>query len=184
MSQLWHGLYPHLLLAVLGATALAGCGFQLRGSTTTILPAVRLNADPPFRYEVEHALRRSDIEISTDDRAPLVNLADERVDYRILSMDARGTAREYEVVHTVRLAVQCGDQNLIPPTTLSASRIYSATETAWLGTQAEAQQAAEAAAQNLAGQILSRLAGVKTTRCPQQTAVPANTRILGEPAAE
>lgn len=184
MRQPWHGLYPHLLLAVLVATALAGCGFQLRGSATPILPAVRLNANPPFRYEVEHALRRSGIQVSSAESAPLVNLSDERVDYRILSMDARGTAREYEVVHTVHLAVQCGDQNLIPPTTLSASRNYTATETAWLGTQAEAQQAAEAAAQNLAGQILSRLAGVKTTHCPQQDAVPEHARVLGEPATE
>ena len=178
-----HGLHAYLLMAFVLATATTGCGFQLRGTEHTALPGVRLAAEPPFRYDLEHVLQRSNISVTADEHAPMVTLTNEHVDYRVLSLDARGTAREYEVVHAVHLTVQCGDQNLIPPATLSASRIYSTTETAWLGSQAEAQQAADAAAKSLAGQILSRLAGIKTTRCPGQ-AVPANARALDEPRAE
>mgnify|MGYP005811279705 CR=1 FL=1 len=180
MTRLSHDVLLRLALALALTAGMTGCGFHLRGSVTATLPAVRLDADPPFRYDVEHALQRSDIRVTTDEHAPLVTLTDDHVDYKVLSLDARGTAREYEVVHTIHLTVQCGDKNLIPPATLAASRIYSATETAWLGTQAEAQQAADAAAQNLAGQILSRLAGVKTTSC-EKPARPPNARTLHEP---
>ena len=183
MSLNRRGMHVYLLPTLALAAMLTGCGFQLRGAEHTTLPAVRLDAEPPFRYDLEHVLQRSDISVTADEHAPMVTLTNAHVDYRVLSMDSRGTAREYEVVHTVHLAVQCGDQNLIPPATLSASRIYSTTETAWLGSQAEAQQAADAAAKSLAGQILSRLAGIKTTRCPGQ-AVPANARALDEPRAE
>ncbi|MFC3339483.1 LPS assembly lipoprotein LptE [Paracandidimonas soli] len=111
------------------ALAVAGCGFQLKG--TSPLPFETLYTNIPDSSEFGAQLRRAILAASPDTRfvsdpqdaqAKLVQLANRQFQ-RELSIDAQGQVEEYEL--NLEFVFQLTDDKnrlLLPPTTLRSTR--------------------------------------------------------------
>ncbi|MDF3919919.1 LPS assembly lipoprotein LptE [Salinicola salarius] len=152
-------------LMAVSLTALAGCGFQLRGlnQPTLAIPELNLNANvSPFSEEVRRALENAGTRISetADIR---VNLGDERISENRLTRSDSGS-RETEVTLTAPFSVQresddaylLNQQQLEASTTvlLSTDDIYSGEE---VRTEAIRQLRRDAATQ-----LIDRLDALET----------------------
>ena len=119
-----------LLLAVLCAAVLAGCGFHLRGTLSGNLPYKTMTIALPETADVRIWLERyinaaGSTEIVEDPRladATFQQLGDNR-QKTILSVNAQGRVREYRLQLTYRFqVVNAKSQVLIPPNEVSLSR--------------------------------------------------------------
>ncbi len=130
------------LLTTLAAGVLGGCGFQLRGQVT--LPATlnemfidsqRPPTAPasPLQAALERRLQAHGVEIveqATANSARLILLS-ETPRQRLISTDAIGDTREYELSYRVNYTLMAADgQRLQPPTAITATRniVYRETE--------------------------------------------------------
>jgi len=132
-----------LLCASALTTLLAGCGFQLRGSSS--LPYATLWIGAPtssaFANELRRQLRSGSSTAVVDD-APKAQarfeLLNEDRSKEILSLNSAGRVREYELRYSVRFRVHDGlGRNYIADTTLFAKREISFNESAILASEAE-----------------------------------------------
>ncbi len=107
--------YRALLLASL--VALAGaCGFQLRGAvqlSPQLTPLYLSDGGPQaLRNEIRANLRGSGVELSQsrDGAAAVLSIEKASQSRRVLSVDASGRAREYEVRYQLRYRVERSGQ--------------------------------------------------------------------------
>ena len=111
-------MYKFLPLVLLAA--LAGCGFQLQGATSTPEAMQRTYISTtdqfsPFYRELRRTLRASGVEVldgPTDATATLTILYD-FTDQRVLSVSARNVPTEFEVFYTVRYTITNGEASLL-----------------------------------------------------------------------
>ena len=73
---------------------------------------------------------------------------------------ARNLPREYELIHTVRFQVMAGEQELLPPQEVVASRDFSFDERALLAKENEEAILREALARDLVGIVMRRLSSL------------------------
>jgi LPS-assembly lipoprotein len=125
MSGRW--LVLSLLLVVL-----AGCGFHLRGAVT--LPAAMKHTrisgseNTPLYYELESALLAAGAEVVEDEETATSTLIihKERTGRRVLSVDSKGRASEYELSLRVEFSLVERDGRVIADSeTLELLRDYS-----------------------------------------------------------
>lgn len=159
-----------LCFIVLAAGLLAACGFHLRGSgVTAALPFETLYIALPATSELHATLKRS-VEASgktrvVDDAAKAqvaLSILSDVPTKSILSLDASGRVREYQLMRALafRLSDKTG-QDWLPPGQVTARR-----ELAFSDAQVLAKEAEEAVLQrdmqnDLAQQLLRRLATAK-----------------------
>lgn len=99
--------YLGKLLVLFAAMAMAGCGFQLRGSVDLPgLETVRVTgAGATMREELAVFLREGGVKVTdeaTRDADAELSLTDEQMKRRVLSIDPRtGKPREYELAYSV-----------------------------------------------------------------------------------
>ena len=151
---------------VLAAAVLsAGCGFHLEGRM--VLPAVM--SHPYIRASDQQSdfvqsLRR-DLLIegahpvdAAAHASAVIDVREDSVKRRVVSVSATNRPTEYEVAYTVRFSVSAGGKTLLAPQTVHARRSYTFNETLVLATQHEQSILTGAMGRELADAVMLRLA--------------------------
>jgi LPS-assembly lipoprotein len=159
MNRLW-------LIGVLGA-ALVGCGFHLEGRTplpesmkSAYVQATDMQTD--FAQSLRKALLTSGARPPAEKRSAssIVNILEDDVVRRTLSVSAQNKPNEYEITYNVRFSVTSGDQELLAPQDISATRSYSFDETRLLAKEHEEAILRQAMAHDLADRVIRQLSSL------------------------
>ena len=171
-------LYPALkasipkALVLTAATVLAGCGFQLRGTSPVPAALQPLAVDCPaslpgdFCNSVREQLRLGGVELASEASADYVlRLRDYRQDRRASAITSTASAAEYVLRHTVSLELMTSEQvPLIGKTDLNASESYRYDENNVLAKQREEDELRQQLGDRLAQQVIFRLAPMTRER--------------------
>ena len=159
MKRLW-------LIGVL-ALSLTGCGFHLEGRRplpasmkTAYVQATDMQTD--FAQSLRKALLTSGSRPPSDKKtaSSIVNIIKDDVVRRTLSVSAQNKPNEYEITYTVRFSVTAGDQELLAPQDISATRSYSFDETRLLAKEHEESILRQAMAHDLADRVIRQLSSL------------------------
>jgi LPS-assembly lipoprotein len=162
-------IFVKRLAIVLLALGVAACGFHLRGQGETFKAAdipnplhiTGLPADSALLRELSAQFELAGVRILNDPAgsAAVLRLGNPRSGSRLLSVDSRNKAVEYELLEAVTfsLATAEGIQTRSPQT-VSVTRIQYRPEGAVLGSDNEAELLRGDMRRDLATQILIRLA--------------------------
>jgi LPS-assembly lipoprotein len=153
---------PILLLVLL----LAGCGFQLRGSSALpqAMSVTYIKGIKPFGTLADDftaALRLRDIRVTDREHEATAILEITRNDNEklVVSVDTAGNVLEYEVRQTVGFAVVTPDRKVVvPEQSVSLSRDYIFSSTDVLGKQREEQDVRATLQENLVNLAMLRIA--------------------------
>ena len=150
------------LLCVAG---LGGCGFQLEGAGT--LPAATAvtyvdttNTHTEFYGSLADALRARGVEVadSPQDAGAILRILSDSSGQRMLSVSARNIPREYEVYYSVTFSFDVEGEGSISPESMTSTRSYTYDETLVLGKSTEEAVLRQSLADDLARQVLRRIA--------------------------
>lgn len=152
-------------IAVAAALALlAGCGFRIQGAERLpeALTRTYLDTEEPgsqFSSSLRDALRSRGAQIvdRREEATSVLRIIEDATDQRVMSVTARNIPREYEIYYAVTFALDAGDQRLIEPQSMVATRVYAWSETEVLGKIAEERVLREALAEDLARRVLRRI---------------------------
>ncbi len=144
-----------------------GCGFQLRGSQTLPIERLYLSlpVNSPIGAEIGRVVRSSTNATVVQDRKDaqaIVELLGEQREREVLSINAQGRAREYQL--RLRTTFRVVDQEgieLIAPTSLIARRDISFNESELLAKESEEALLYRDMQSDLVRQIVNRLQGIK-----------------------
>lgn len=163
---------PGLILIALALLVLAGCGFQLRG--TTVLPqalqplalscaeSVPQRLCTAVREQLELAGREPVDFAKADYRLLLTGFEQQR---RTSAITGRAETAEYELGQSLELAVISRDQiPLIADTRVRAVRNYRFDDTNVLAKRREQDEIRDTLYQDLAQQVMFRLTPLNRTR--------------------
>lgn len=153
---------PRSALVLLTVLWLSACGFHLRGSQPlpAALQQLRIDAEQPYQ-ELDNSLRRElmarGVELGVVGGAVLKlgRVAHRR---RVLSVDAEGDPREYELSAQVRFSVpETGSGFVLPPRQLQVQRDYVFEATGKLSSVAQETVLREEMERELARSIVRAL---------------------------
>lgn len=159
-----------MLAAILVATTLAACGFQLRGSGDRYdMPFesiyLAFPETSPLGTELRRNLRAIDSLRVVEDASKAGALFDVLSESRgksILSLNSLGRVREYSLSYTLVFRVRDADNKvLLPPTEITLRRNIAFDESQVLANEAEEQMLYRDMQADLVQQILRRLAAIK-----------------------
>ncbi|MCK0107039.1 LPS assembly lipoprotein LptE [Marinobacter sp. S0848L] len=153
------------LLAVITATAVSGCGFQLRGTSPVPAALQPLAIDCPnslparFCESVREQLSLGGIKLEPTETADYVlTLRDYNQDRRASAITAQASAAEYVLRHSVTIELHSANKvPLIAATDLTASETYRYDETNVLAKQREEEELQQQLGDRLAQQVIFRL---------------------------
>lgn len=155
------------LAVVILAALVSSCGFHLQGRTPLpefLRTAYVEAADPQtdFVQSLHKALRVSGAHPAQErDRASaVVNILKDEVSRRVLSVSAANRPSEYEVSYTVRFSVSRGDQEVLAPREVSATRDFSFDERLLLAKENEETILRETMARDLADIVMRQLSSL------------------------
>lgn len=153
------------LILGLGAVALGGCGFQLRGGDiASAYASVRVEADASvdFTAQLRAALATAGVSVVADGTAPLViRLARQRAERRPSAVGADARAAEYTLALAVEVAYRAGDGTpLAPADTIDTQRAVAVRRDSFLGSGAEEALLATEMRAELTGRILRTAAAL------------------------
>lgn len=171
---------PALLAAV---AALGGCGFALQGSTPlpAVVATVQLDAADdrtPFAQALRRRLAASGATLAprgatvsgasgasaAAGAAPgvaVLRIERDEVLERVASVSARNIPREYELTQVVRFSLDAGGMRRISSAEVTSSRSLTFDERRALAKEREREQLREALADEVAGVVLQRVAGLR-----------------------
>lgn len=160
------------LLTLAGLAVVAGCGFQLRGSApvpAALQPlAVTCDSQVPelLCNDVRDQLIGGDVVVVEPEQADYVlRLRAFREQRRASAITLQASAAEYTIRQTLRMDVLTSDQvPLIADTELSSIETYRYDEANVLAKQREEEALRESLYQQLAQQVIFRLAPLNATR--------------------
>lgn len=161
------------LLAAGAACALAGCGFKLRGAQ--VLPIdtlyLALPVNSPLGAEIARVVRASTNARVVADRKQaqaILELMGEAREREVLSVNAQGRAREYQLrLLTTFRVTDPGNIELIAPTTLAARRDISFNESELLAKESEEALLYRDMQSDLVRQMVTRLQGIRFDASPR-----------------
>lgn len=156
-----------LLIMLSLSAAVTSCGFQLRGSQT--LPVERLYlalpVNSPIGAEITRVVRSStNASVVTDRKSAqaILELIAEQREREVLSINAQGRAREYQLrLRTTFRVVDQDGVELLLPTTLLARRDIAFNESEFLAKESEEALLYRDMQSDLVRQIVNRLQGIK-----------------------
>jgi LPS-assembly lipoprotein len=160
------------VLLAAGAALAAGCGFRLRGAQTlpidTLYLALPVNS--PLGAEISRVVRAStNARVVTDrkEAQAVLELLGEAREREVLSVNAQGRAREYQLrlLSTFRVLDPRGLE-LIAPTTLTARRDISFNESELLAKESEEALLYRDMQSDLVRQMVTRLQGIRFDAAP------------------
>lgn len=160
------------LLTLAGLAVVAGCGFQLRGSApvpAALQPlAVTCDRQVPelLCNDVREQLIGGDVVVVEPEQADYVlRLREFREQRRASAITLQASAAEYTIRQTLRMDVLTSDQvPLLADTELSSIETYRYDEANVLAKQREEEALRESLYQQLAQQVIFRLAPLNATR--------------------
>lgn len=169
---------PALLVAC--AVLVGGCGFRLQGSTPlpAVVATVQLDAADdrtPFAQALRRRLGASGATLAprgatvsgasgAAGAAPgvaVLRIERDEVLERVTSVSARNIPREYELTQVVRFSLDAGGTRRISSAEVSASRSLTFDERRALAKEREREQLRETLADEVAGVVLQRVAGLR-----------------------
>ncbi len=158
------------LAAVLVAATVAGCGFQLRGSTGQYnMPFqsiyLAFPETSPLGTELKRNLRAGDsvrIEDDASKAQALFDVISETRGKAILSLNSLGRVREYSLSYTLVFQVRdANNRQLLAPTEITLRRNIAFDESQVLAKESEEALLYRDMQSDLVQQILRRLAAIK-----------------------
>jgi LPS-assembly lipoprotein len=162
-----------LLASAAAAAALGGCGFRLRGAQTlpveTLFLALPVNS--PLGAEITRVVRSStNARVVTDrkEAQAIFELLGESREREVLSVNAQGRAREYQLrLLTTFRVVDPNGIELIAPATLTARRDISFNESELLAKESEEALLYRDMQSDLVRQMVTRLQGMRFDANPR-----------------
>lgn len=155
------------LLAIFMVTALAGCGFHLRGSDALpeVMSVTYIQSGSPFSTLVDDfadALRTHGVQV-TEDRAEataVLRIIDNNRGREILSVNTSGKVLEYMLRQSVQFSVATATDNLpvVEPQTVTLTRAYLYRSADVLGSEREKQAVRNTLQKNLVNLAMLRVA--------------------------
>jgi LPS-assembly lipoprotein len=149
------------------ALLLSGCGFHLEGRVplpqSIRRPYIQASDQQSDFFQ---SLRRQMLISgahpvdSPNQATAVVNILEDAVTRRVLSVSAQNRPVEYQVTYTVRFSVIAGGRELLPPQQVSAMRSYSFDESLLLAKEHEQTILQQAMGQDLADIVMRRLSRV------------------------
>ncbi|MGB5261814.1 MAG: LPS assembly lipoprotein LptE, partial [Gammaproteobacteria bacterium] len=147
---------------------LAGCGYQLRGSTSLpeAMSVTYIKGLAPYSVLVTdfaHALRTRNVTITTDATAAsaILNITGNNTERLVLSVDTAGNVLEYEIRQTIRFSVSGPDRrNLLPEQSITLSRSFLYTATDVLAKEREEKLVRRTLQENLVSLAMLRIASL------------------------
>jgi LPS-assembly lipoprotein len=156
----------------MAVATLGGCGFRLRGAQTlpieTLFLALPVNS--PLGAEISRVVRSSTNTRIVPDRKQaqaIFELLGESREREVLSVNAQGRAREYQL--RLRSTFRVVDPNgieLIAPTTLTARRDIAFNESELLAKESEESLLYRDMQSDLVRQMVTRLQGIRFDAAP------------------
>ena len=154
-----------LLLAML----LAGCGFQLRGSTPETrfgFESLYLDAPvgTPLERDLRTVLRASSTQLTADAKSAPVTLRvlSQDQEKKVLTLNAQGKVREFSLTYRVRFEVaDASNKKLLQPPEIALQSILSYSEEQALAKEQEERMTFEDLRRDAVAQIMRQLARVK-----------------------
>jgi outer membrane lipopolysaccharide assembly protein LptE/RlpB len=154
---------PLRFIILLGLTlTFSACGFQPRGQVpapaATLLPLAitGIDHDTPLYIALQHRLGK-DLSADAGQAAAVLTISAVHSGRELLTVDARNKANEYQLVESLVFRIRQGGRESAPQT-LSAQRIHYAPGTAVLAHNREEAELRQAMREQLADQLLQRLA--------------------------
>lgn len=153
--------------ALLGLTALAGCGFELRREPVLPFKTLALTgfpADSPLALGLKRQIKRTPVQLLDDPaRAEVVLEAlNEYRDRTVVASTSVGQVREWQLrLQFDYLIRTAGGELLVPKVELRLSRDMNFTETAALAKEQEATNLYNAMHSDAIAQVMRRLAAVR-----------------------
>lgn len=160
------------VVVALAMTTLAGCGFQLRGTSPVPAALQPLAVDCPdalpgrFCQSVRDQLALGGVELKEPAHADFVlRLRSYQQDRRASAITAQAAAAEYVLRHTVTIELLTSERvPLIAATELTASETYRYDEANVLAKQREEEALRQKLGDRLAQQVIFRLAPMTRER--------------------
>jgi LPS-assembly lipoprotein len=161
--------FTHWFSILLMAILLAGCGFQLRGSTPeTRLGFESLYLDAPIGTPLERdlrtVLRASSTQLTADAKSAPVTLRvlSQAQEKKVLTLNAQGKVREFSLTYRVRFEVaDASNKKLLQPPEIALQSILSYSEEQALAKEQEERMTFEDLRRDAVAQIIRQLARVK-----------------------
>jgi len=159
--------HPLLAAVAVAALALGGCGFQLRGTQTLHIDTLflALPANSQLGAEITRVVRASTNAIVVTDRKKaqaIFELLGESREREVLSINAQGRAREYQLrLSSSFRVIDPNGIELIAPTTLTARRDISFNESELLAKESEEGMLYRDMQSDLVRQMVKRLQGIR-----------------------
>ncbi len=153
--------------AALAILLVSACGFHLEGRTP--LPQSMKSAyvqaadqQTDFVQSLRKALLTSGSRPPLDkaQASSVVYILKDEVVRRTLSVSASNRPNEYEVTYQIQFSVRAGEQELLPPQDISATRSYSFDECMLLAKEHEEAILRQAMAHDLADRVVRQLSSL------------------------
>ncbi|OGA07986.1 MAG: hypothetical protein A3D95_15640 [Betaproteobacteria bacterium RIFCSPHIGHO2_12_FULL_69_13] len=160
-------------LAALLALALAGCGFQLRGTAavpfeTVFVPAATTGIALDLKRNIQAGTNARVVDRQKDAQAVL-QFTEETREKEILSLTGTGRVREFQLRYRVGFRVHDGKgSEFVPPTRIQLTRDVTFNDTEVLAKETEEQLLFRDMQTDMVQQIMRRLAAAK----PPKPAAP------------
>jgi LPS-assembly lipoprotein len=155
------------VLLLVAVSAVAGCGFHLRGEESLKLPAQLspmhlsgISSDDPLRRELTAALREAGVTVTPSREAAqsFLVLSGRENRRRVLAVNAQGKAIEYEMVEAVTFELLDRERNvLLSEFPVSSENRYTDPTGDPLGKAGEQQLLRNSARRDTVQQIMARL---------------------------
>lgn len=170
MTELPRGSLPRrgLLMAAASSLLLAGCGFELRKAPIFAFKSVAVPGTTAFANAVRRNLRATGtVTVVPADQLQtaeaIVDILTESRDNLVLSTNASGQVREFQLRLTVRFRVRTpAGKELLGATEIQQTRDITYNETAALAKEGETELLYRDMQADIAQQMLRRLAAVKS----------------------
>jgi LPS-assembly lipoprotein len=152
------------------ALLLASCGFHLQGRQP--LPAEfaytfidTKDEQTDFVQDLRKALIASRVNViaTRGSSGAVIQVHEDELSERILSVSARNIPTEYELTYTVVFSAKSGDKVLIDKEEITATRDISFDEAQLLAKEREQEILREALARDLVALVMRRLAALETS---------------------
>lgn len=162
----WSRAVSAFTLALAGLALLAGCGFHLQGRAglPRMLASVRIEASDTqsdFYSALRAALLTAGARLDGPAAsAATIRILDDATSERVLTVSALNIPTAYQLSYQVKVAVDLQGRELLPPEEHTLVREYSFDERALLAKERERDTLIQALADDLASQIMRRLASL------------------------
>lgn len=155
-----------LLVVPAAATAVAGCGFQLRQAPSFAFSSIHIASGSALANELRRSMGASgavQVLQSAAQAQVVLELPSELREKVVVGMTATGQVREFQLRTRLRFRLRTpGGKELIPDTELAQQRDISFNESAVLSKEAEENLLYRDMQTDLVQQLMRRLAAVKS----------------------